>query len=177
MRAQSKRAAIYGTVLAIAALLLSLLAGCAKNGDGSESPWRLIARPDALTGFAFRDAREGWGLRDFQPGLLHTVDGGQDWTMCHGRIVDDEVSTAAGLPATVADLALPAQAVVAGDTVFVTTFGPLFATFDLPSGDPAAAATAHSSVLASNDGGETWRALLSLEASEVRRTAGSSPTP
>ena len=144
-----------GRCLAIVAfvLLAGTLLGCGQVGAAPAPPWQLLGHSDDLSSLAFRDASHGWAVGSGHATFLETSDGGRTWRSAQGRITPD--TKVGSLPATLASLALPAQVLSAGHTLFATTYG------RAPSGAAATAATP-SLVLRSDDGNASWHVLLSL---------------
>ncbi len=109
----------------------------------------------ALSSFAFTGPTVGWGVSE-GPGLLRTGDGGRNWGQCSGRIVGVPASGSGALPASVNELEFPAQVRTVAGEVLLSYYArsPLL-------GAPAPQPTT-SGILASQDGGATWRRILSL---------------
>jgi photosystem II stability/assembly factor-like uncharacterized protein len=153
----SRTSARVGVLLGFVSLM-ALLPTCTSGGAPAivgHSPWQLLGTMP-LSSFAFSDEVRGWGADFSSTGLMTSSDGGHDWGPCTGRIVGRPV--AERLPATVDRLALPVQVVRAGEAVFVA--------YDdrLPLGGSLGSMprAARSGILASADGGMTWRPCLSL---------------
>jgi photosystem II stability/assembly factor-like uncharacterized protein len=150
----------YGTVkvsrvrlaLAVLAFAVLLIAGCGGSAISGSSPWQSVRDPD-LSILAFTDSAHGWAIGP--PGVMATSDAGRHWQASNGRIVGAPATGPAALPTTIDQLSQPTGVVCAGHDVLVTYGGEAFG---LTAG--------RSGILASSDGGASWRPRLSFASAQ-----------